>query len=359
MLIYIVILIFSFLFGLFELFFKKPKDTPRLNLAVFFVSCLGLTILSATRECGGDYESYYDIFRNINWSNWHNSLETTVEPAYGFVNAMSANYHMMLFLMSVISLIPFYRFILKVSPFPLLTLFLFISSFYYAFYSGVIRQAMALTFVVNGYLCLPNKRKFIALVLIGALFHLSAVVALVMIFIPEKIKPSGYYLICFGIAVASNLLMSAIVFGFIDSFPPFVATKLKFYIATESEEGQSFGFNFAWANRFVLFWIFYYFRDKIKNIKYGELFFTLYFIYLMMYMGFGFLPQVAGRGSAYFLVSEMVLLPMALYVMNNTQRIVFGLPYILLFAVRQYTFFINEPWHSFFVPYKSWLFFLT
>ena len=118
-----------------------------------------------------------------------------------------------------------------------------------------------------------------------------------------------------------NLFLGSIFKSYISSFPAFVSQKLGFYAETEN---FSYGLNMAMLLRLISFGILFYFKNKISNYKYTNYFINLYFISLFIYLGFGFLPQLGGRGSIYFYYFEFILISMLLTRLYGLKKIFFS-----------------------------------
>lgn len=169
-------------FLLLGVFFKRNVQT--LFLLISFILMFVLSGYRAT-TVGTDTLNYEQIFlfleagsdflrQEIGWLFLNNLVLT-----YG------GDFQHVLIITSLLVLVPLFYVAKKYSVNPMLTVFLFFSLYFYLQSFNIMRQSVAISFVLFSIIALANNRKplFILLIAIGSTFHLTALLALPFIFI--------------------------------------------------------------------------------------------------------------------------------------------------------------------------------
>ena len=161
------------------------KNKLGLKLALFF-----LILISGLRyEFGADYASYYSIFNDIKNNNISIYLQE-LEKGYIYLNRIVTSFNLdfmyIFFIVTSLNLFSIYKILiwLKVSSKDYwLILFLYLINYNYYFYHlSMVRQSVAIylfTFSLK-YLYEKNFIKFSLLIILGTLFHKSAIVLIVV-----------------------------------------------------------------------------------------------------------------------------------------------------------------------------------
>ncbi len=143
-------------------------------------------------ETGTDWTPYKELFDSIelDWTFLLNVYHFDV--GYVLFNALvrmfSDSYTVFLLINSFVTIYVLYRLIRKLSPHPNLSWYLFFSAFMIAQFMGSNRRMMAMVFLLWGFYYLFDRQKLKYLLMVGLafLFHRSAVIALVLLFIPRE-----------------------------------------------------------------------------------------------------------------------------------------------------------------------------
>jgi len=349
--IYLFIALLSGLSGLLETFTNFRQQFNQLHWYIFTSLACFLIIVVGFRECGFDYNNYAAYFETLHSSFWkENATVVGVEKGYAYLNYMTGSYQSLLFGIAVTTIALQLWFIYKYSPLPCFTVFLILGVYLYPFFMGQYRQGLAISFVLWALLNRENKIIFFSLIGLASLFHISSLLALGILVVPSRLLKIRYYLIFLFIALLMNLFLGSIFKSYISNLPTFVGQKLGFYAETEN---FSYGLNMAMLLRLINFGILFYFKNKISNYKYAYYFINLYFISLFIYLGFGFLPQLGGRGSIYFYYFEFLLIPMLLTRLYGLKKIFFFSLFTGTALIRQFSFF--KEWAEDYIPYKNFL----
>ena len=174
------------LLSIFSYKFNKKKLSDRLPLFVFFVILL---ILLSVRDvsCGVDLQTYQNKFEIINISSIESVFNfSSTEYGYNFFVAINKliydNFQFFLFSCAIVSIVPIMVFYLNETKHNILTIALFVSIAPFTMFFSGLRQSIAMGLGVIAYhFCKENKLiKFLLIVLLAFLFHLSSIILLVM-----------------------------------------------------------------------------------------------------------------------------------------------------------------------------------
>ncbi len=220
----------------------------------------------------------------------------------------------------------------------------------YTFAMGQYRQAVALSFVLLSIDYKENKIKYTICLLTAISFHTSAIIGIIYYFIKDKLFKTKTYIYIVLVAFVSNIFLETIFKSAIPLFPTYIASKLDLY---SSVENYSLGLNIVVFIRIIILFYCIYKYKYLSKYKYSAFFINAYFISLVIYIGLGFIPQVAARGSIYFSITEIIISANLIHTIKGKTKIFFLVSYILFLAFKQWSFF-NE-WHIDYIPYKNYL----
>lgn len=226
---------------------------------------------------------------------------------------------------------------------------MFLGTAFYPSIMGQYRQALAMGFVYFAFVNVQNRIKFILIILIASFFHSSSLLALLAIFIPQKLFSTKFYVFLLIGAYIVNLTMKDLFLSFTEYFPSQMGDKISFYAITED---SILGLNLAFIIRTAIFFIFLSLKDKLLEIPFGFYFLNIYFVSMIIYLGLGFIPQIGIRGSDYFYSIELVLAPMIIFKFGGLKRVVFFLLFIGIAMLRQVKFFLDPDAFAYF-PYQT------
>lgn len=199
MLIYIIILLIL----IFCCCFENNKKFFYLGIFVLFV----FAIMRGS-DVDRDYKTYISIYEYL-----INGDQYTIEPTFilfTYISHALTNSPVLIF--TIYALIALYyksKYIIYFSPYICLSLLLYYSNFYFIHELTQIRigAASAIGFFALKYLLENNKRKFIILVMVSALFHFSMVVLLIALTFDKKKINSQFILSTYILMIASYSLI--------------------------------------------------------------------------------------------------------------------------------------------------------
>jgi len=351
MLIYFVVYVILLILSLVDFVLKKDLAYS----IIFVVSGMFILLYAGFRTCSIDYEGYRQIFLSLDGGGLKRIFDSDifVEPGFALLNILIGNFEGMIFVMAFINILILFPFFRKYSPYPFITLLCYSGLFLYSGLMGLIRQSLAVS------ICLwamtePKNRRFLLLVAGAMTFHVTSIIVVLVKLLKRQYFELRTYILIGLAAVASNMLFYNIFRIFVKYLPPFMEMKLEYYLAFEA--GTTFGFNEAVMIRLFTFSLAYIYRSEISKVfpKYGPLFVNIYFLALVAYTGFGFLPQMAARGAMYFHYAELLVVPMILYVSSNVVRAPLFILYASFALMRNITMLTTHA--EYYVPYTNWLF---
>lgn len=348
MIIYLLIFILTATVAFAEVFGKDMR--VELKFGIMALYTIFLIVVIGFRDCGFDYDSYKYYYDMLHSSFWKNNAEyLMVEKGYAYLNYILPSFRLLYILFAILSCTLLSRYLYKNSRYPMMSHFLLLGVLIYLYFMGQYRQGLAISIVLPALVCKNKTRKFLY-ILLATLVHNSAFIALLSFFVPKHYIKGRYYIMLLMAALIINIGMTNIFTQYIGVFPQFISQKLEFY--SESEEGMRFGLNMAMLLRLTVFFIFYRYRHLIEKDEDGVMLFNYYFLSMLIYLGLGFLPQLSGRGSIYFYISEVILIPIVLYSIPNLKQKAMVFTFFLLIGTyRQVSFFRTAGEE--FIPYKS------
>lgn len=348
MIIYLIVALFTVSIAFVEVFNESIISKYKYYLLIYYT--LFLIIFIGFRDCGFDYKNYQYYYKILHSDFWKNNADfLMVEKGYALLNYLLPSFRWIYLLFAFVSCSMVSIFLYKYSRFPFLSHFLLLGILIYLFFMGQFRQGIAISIVL--FALVHNNYKIKCLLIILSFFiHNSAILALLAFFVPKSYIKGKYYILLLLFALITNIAMTDVFSTYIHTMPTFIAQKLEFY--SNTEKGMRYGINMAMLLRLIVLYIFYKYKEEISKTEFGTLFFNYYFLALLLYLGLGFLPQLSGRGSIYFYIFEVILIPIVIY---NTpkQRIktCIFLFFILIGTYRQISFFKST--NGEFIPYKT------
>ena len=348
MLPYILISLFLLVFTFFELFVKMSKP---LKLYVYVVFSIFIVFFVGFRQCGFDYENYHIYFEALNSVFWENNSEVIgAEKGYALLNYLLGDYRLLLVVMAIFTVALLFIFVYRYSPAVYFSLFLFFCVLFYPTVMGQYRQMLAIAIVLWAFVVKQrNVVAFLLLVLVAMLFHMSALIAIAALAVPTKILKTKYYVMALVAAFLFMILGSELFYNVVLGGSDFIARKISYYSATE--QGMSVGLNLAMLLRIIYLVLFLRGKQQIEQYSFGGYFLNLYFMGMLVYLSFGFLPQLSTRGFTFFNFFEFILPAMLIWHFAWKKKLLYLCFFVGVNLYRCIGFF-NE-WYDDYIPY-SW-----
>ena len=321
------------------------------NTIIMWYNIFILSLIAGFRDTtiGADTFSYYLLYGYIAENN-----VDYIEPGWYFLNyvvnkiAGDNSYNLLLWLVSLLTLLPIGYIAKKNTPNPSLALFLYYSLYAYLHSFNIMRQMLAISFVLLSYFYLErdNIKKYIILLIIAISIHYTALFSLIILFV-RKIEISKYriYFFCFVSLILGFILNS--------SFFSVFAGKYANYLSS-----SQYGFRDLSISNFILtillnilfIFIFLTYRKIWKK----NLFMKIYFIGIII---LNLTSQLAlgTRLILYFTLIQCFIFPS--YFLHNRIKEKFIIRLLIVCYV--FIFFLkilllgNEPGTNGVYPYKT------
>lgn len=330
---YLYVAIIITLFSCVEMIIKSKKSAviflflPLILWLIFFVGLRDGSVV------GIDSPAYYEFYKEI---------YPSVEFGYKWLNALfSSNelpYNIFLLFLNFIAIGLFSYFLKKSSPLIIFPLLIFYSDFYFYYNFSGIRQGVAMSFIaLSFYYFFIGKNRFaITLVLLGSLFHVSALVGLLAYVIPKtKIKLIDY------LKLIITLSFGTILVGYLIENIPYLSYKFMYYAEMQEQEDNIItSFYIGLVKRFLVIGavilIFRKFFSENENIYYFNLFMVGFIIYMTLYL---ISPDFGVRFGSYFLILDGMIISRYIVICNSfTNKVVLFILFTMVAFYKVYTY---------------------
>lgn len=273
---------------------------------MYFLSGGLILLFVACRGNGFDWNSYEIIYNTFHNGGERNGVQF-VEYGYQWLCLISPSYR---FLVLIVGIISIYLTLKGTFPFsksnlPVLGLLIFTSMYMLGTYMGQVRQGLAM-----GCLCMAvwhnyEDKKKISLLWIGTgmLFHMTAILGIVILFTPKQKLNYWIYVGAIGISIIGYEVFLRIAAQFLGVSDSAAAQKAMVYAQSENE---ALSYSTVLLRIITLGLVLILNKQHKNKITYIA---NIYVWSIVIYLIFGFLPQLAGRGSYYFALYDMVLIP--------------------------------------------------
>lgn len=318
---------------------------------IYILGCVLIVIFAAFRSNGFDWLSYEGIY-NLIRTGHKTEGGTFVEYGFEFLCRISPTYKFLIFGVATISLILTFKgvYYFSKSFYPVLGLLIFSTTLLLPTYMGQIRQGLAIGFISiavwQNYI--HHKKNALIAVVCACCFHFSAILGLLIFFIPKRnFKLRTYFFLIIGslifYGVSLSLMSRILAYNQLG-----VIQKLLFYASTEKYE---LGLSSTVLIRITTLILAAYLNNNRSDIiSYIS---KIYLCGIMVYLLFGYLPQLGLRGSLYFTVFEMVLVPYILFYFRK-EKMIFIIAFCAIVGLsifRMISFFSDSHNFSSYVPY--------
>ncbi|PWH86970.1 EpsG family protein [Brumimicrobium oceani] len=290
---------FYFIFALFVLLSSAIKKNGEIILH-FLVAILVFIVGFRAIEVGTDtinYKMYFDVIQ----SGEYLPVEAGWLAINNLVILFNGSFETLLLLVTLLTMLPVYYVCKKSSVNPALSLFFYITLYFYFYSFNISRQILAISFVLLGFHFLKNNIKlaFIAFVLLASSFHASALIVLPLVFvnlIPDKIV---LYVSAIVVSALIGLFGTDLLYNLIE-----LTSYSRYLSRLELGNVSGNALYLLLLNGFFLFIL--YFSDK------RETFFKIFFLYIVFSNMLVRIPM-GSRLMMYFAVIQVLYLPLFLY----------------------------------------------
>lgn len=312
--IYIILVLLFISISYVEIITKDRKFSYQIS----FLTIIFLTFFASLRNnVGADWNSYYDFYKNGT---------DAVEFGYATLNNLfskfSIPYFIFLTIINGFSLFLIYRFLQKNTQYKNLALLIFFCDLYLYFNLSGLRQAIAISltcFSIN-YAIKEKIYHFILLIFLASLFHLTALIFIIVYFIPRN-KVSKTQVIFF----ASLFTVSTIFINYFSEIITLYTNKNAYFYTNLQVNADNLRnlYYVGIAKRSIILILIFFFGNKIKQTQNFRYFLNIYlfgfFIYLTTYM---VSPDIGVRLSSYFTIMDLLLISNLAYITSRKSAII-------------------------------------
>ena len=342
---YIFIFINSIIFFIFENY--------RLEKSLFILTLFGLFLFSGTRYFTGvDYESYLEVFRDVN-----SSLNLRgIEKLFLFISFCAKNYlklelKEMFFLFEFINIFLLYKLVIKNLDRNLfIALYIWYSFYFLRLNMGQFRYCIAILICLNSlsYLYKKYYKRFSCSIILAFFIHRVSIIYLLLILVKSKIFSKKYllFLPIITFIIGKTVINKKFLLLIAESTQ---SIKLKSMIYSR----YIYEVNFSFYQLYLILILIILYFYKTKNLKIIILK-RIFSLGVGIYFLFINLAIFSDRLSLIFVIVQVILFLMIINdCKNNIDKIL-----IILFVtiICSYIFFSTIFNNLMYIPYQSWLF---
>ncbi|GAD90076.1 hypothetical protein VHA01S_032_00260 [Vibrio halioticoli NBRC 102217] len=325
------------------------------NKYFILLSIASVILLSTLRSIyvGTDTGIYYRIFqRSDNWQVFFDNISLFSEPGFRFVEfviKINFNNHvfMLLFVASFVLICTFFV-IDKISIFPVLSLICFLLLGFYTFHFNAARQAVAVSLFLLSIPFVLNKQpiKFLAIILLGFLFHKSILLCVPMYYIfGRKLSISNLVIISLFFLIAAFSLDSIVsnISEFDGRYSSYSNSNY------ESNGSVSVAFNFL-----VLIWLFI--AKRINSIQ--DKLFDMSIVAMFIACSIGLMSVILSlnpsgilRASVYF--TQFMIFALPISIMSFKEGVLLNVVIFLAISFMMIYFYLTTKAFSNLYPYTT------
>lgn len=307
-------------------------------------------------NCGTDWYPYLEYYNNCL------TEERDFEIGYVVLNKIiytisGGNYTVFLLFFAAFEYIVFYRFFKHYSPIPALSLLVLYSTLLPLM--GMNRQTIALMICLISVKFIINRQfiPWLLMVLLAMMFHVTAGMFLISYFLNRDIPLKAVVvLFCIALVLAFSGVMNLVPANIFNAFGDHISSRGEAYMNMDQKLISSAVTTFfGLAKRMIWIVLLLILKKQLVKYRHFNLFFNLLFIGTLIYTicsGTSF-QFIVGRGTVYFTIFQVVLIPMIFIAIKN-----WDYRLLLLFFVIGLSWFsldrgINNYPNEVFHPYKS------
>ena len=338
---YYLLLILPILSVIYKIITGKSSD--KIALKVFFFILFVMLALRSV-DVGTDLRAYAPYFNRIWESPWLNILNpfgvqvSTIEWGYQVLNkilsSMYYNFHFFLAVVACITIFPIALLYIKESSLPLVTIVLFVNMPTFVLLFSGLRQAIAVAIGCIAFHFVQNKHpvKFICMVFLASLFHISAMILLIMYPVYYMQITTKYMPVIFTILGCTLFFIRDIFIALVPLFSTKYASR---YMVIE----ETGAYNMLFL--FILFTLFSFIIVNKKQETRKIVGFRNFLLINLFIQAFATINTVAMRLGYYYLIFIPLLIPMVMTHGNPQYRLIIHIAHIAILTFFFVYFFFN------------------
>lgn len=284
-------------------------DIPYKRQLFFLLILMGIVISGFRNMGGNDFIEYRDMYQHP-----VDKIEIGYTWLNMFFNRLGISFHAFTFICSCFCLTLLGLGIKEYSPYVLLSLCLYVGSYFLYYNMIAMRQVLSLSIILYSikYIQRNENYKFIVSIVFASLFHTSALVFLPAYFFFKYFKLTVLYIIIFlavGLTI-SIFIGSEIIMGFLLGHSSVIVEKMFTYLS-ESDFAISRIIKIVAILILILL-----FLNKLKDDFYFLFFSKMFVLYIFLYSifyQFGILMRI----WSYFDISTVFIIPILIKQIHN------------------------------------------
>ena len=296
-------------------FLESATRSKRVSFAGYSLAFLMMTALASARHgVGTDWLTYLEFYENTEES-------TRIEAGYAFFNDLFSHlgvqYNVFLLAMNLACVAMMASFLRRVGALSVAAVVIFYSDLFLYYNLSGMRQAVATAITCFAFQYALSKRplSFFSLVAIAATFHLSALIAILIYFVPrERISWRIYILVCAAGFVLYSYLEPIAAFITENSLKD--ATYYLFFI--KKIDNIEVAYFLGLTKRLIILGIIVASRKRLREVPHFIYMANIYVLGLLIYMSLYLISADLGvRLSSYFIIFDMVIFSIAIWQQPN------------------------------------------
>ncbi len=354
---------FYFIIFSIILFFAAHDYDRQMNkytsdIIYFWLFLIFWLVAGLKYETGVDWPGYTEFFNNsesikevINKASY-SFFKTEFEFGYVLLNSIvktfTDNAQWLFLLIAFITNLMLFSSLKKYSKHIFVSLLIYYGTTYFILDMSGIRQCISLNlFLISlQYILERHFLKYLLVIIIASLFHISSLFLIPMYFVMGKEYKSWLLILIISVGIIISLFQIAWVTLFlekiIDSFYIKAITG-KLSRLSDREDSRNFGIGFLFNGAVFVFCILN--RKKLSENKMFNLFLNMYVINLFFYYFIWELTEISSRFRLYFAVGDIVLFTYFLDIYKNRIKKLVVFIFIISFSIfygRPYLFEMQD-----------------
>lgn len=309
---------------------------------------------------GFDYSSYETIYRQIVWDGM--SFGETInsgltEPAYSILNwFISSSFKVFVFIIALLGIVPKMMYYYKLEHHRFFCVWLYFASIFVFYDMGVIRQGIAIGILYYSirYIKERKAKKFWVLVIIAAMFHLTALMFIPLYYLGNRRFSSKIY---YGVSIIALFLSTGIVRGIMLKMvayipSPYVVYKLNYYLNQSSANMMT-----SIIKRILVLVLFIVFFERKANKNDDVWLYVNGYTLSILFTGmFSFVEIIGGRGTAALYYLQIFVFAELLYKCKKRDKRILILGVVAVLFLSTMRGVVNASSVTPYIPYQNWFF---
>lgn len=330
------------------------------NKVVYIGVALALFFVAAYRSIGvgTDSEAYYTIYYQYANNDAYVAANDNYKTAEFIWLAMlkyfrnADNYRGLLVMLAALNALPLFYMLYKRSKWPLFSIFLYISLYFYGNSMNTMRQSVAMSFLL---LALPFLEKgknkyYLLMMLLSTAIHMSALYVFLLVWAFYKANLNFDNRLRYTFAIAISFIIGMFFTArFKEILEPianlFASSNYDYYLSGGTVNEQRNLFSNLGFNMVAIFML--YINKDANNI-----YFKLYILGVIMVNLIAGLGEFSGRIASYFSLMQIVAIPNLLYLIKSTIQKNLYILIFIIYGLSLYIYYLSKNLSEI-VPYSN------